>query len=111
MDMNQNLVVGFWVEGGGFDVGVDFGPLFGPVVADFVMAGGEASLEGFGPSDVGGHGGEGGVDVAGVEGGVGLAEEVDVGGALVWHGAFVGRGKGRLEPLGVILYFVSFVSR
>lgn len=77
VNFDQDAIGVFRVEGHRLDVRVDLAPLLGPVGANFFGAADEAALERLRPSDVGGHGDEGGVDVPGVEGGVGGAEQFD----------------------------------
>ncbi len=82
-DAELGLIRGarFFGDGEGIDVGVEFGPLAGPVGTDLGFADDVAAFGGFGPGDVVGHEGEGGVDVTTVEGGVGLSDQ----GMCVWH--------------------------
>ena len=55
VDADAEFVGGFFGDGEGFDVGIELGPLAGPVGADFFFAGDLAALGGFGPAYVWGH--------------------------------------------------------
>ena len=84
--VNAHAEFAFRIGGDGerFDVGIELGPLADPIGADLFFPGDFATLRGFGPRDVVGHEGEGSVDVALVEGGVGV---LDGGGCVGhWHG-------------------------
>ena len=77
VNFDQDAAGVFRVEGDRLDVRVDLAPLLGPVGANFFGPADKAALERFRPGDVRGHGGEGGIDVPGVEGGIGGAEQFD----------------------------------
>lgn len=74
MDFHFDFTRGEVRDFEGLDAGVKFGPLAGPVGADAFFADDAAAFGGFGPVDGFRHEGERGVDVAAVEGGVGLRD-------------------------------------
>jgi len=73
---NDDGAVGGVREGDGIDVGIEHGPLAGPVFADTFVAMDMTALHAVGPYDVGVQGGEHSVDVAGVEAIVEMLEDV-----------------------------------
>lgn len=78
MHVNQNLPIRLRVKRNRLNVGIDFGPLLRPVSADFLRAMNKAAFKGFGPSYSRRHGGQGGLDVSGVESGVGRTQQLDL---------------------------------
>jgi hypothetical protein len=91
LHFDEDCAVGLLGEAEGLDAGADDGPLAGPVVADGFTAVKVAAVHAVGPGYVLGERGEESVDVPGVEVGVKVSQEGDVGvhGVLLqaWRGS------------------------
>jgi len=85
MHLDQNTAGILRVESNWPHMRVNFAPLLRPVGTDFFGPTDKTTFERAGPLDIMRHESQGGVDVAGVEGGVGCAEEWDCGCRLALH--------------------------
>jgi len=85
MHVDQNAPGFLRVEGHWLHVRTNLAPLLRPVGADLFRSTDKTAFERSGPLHIGSHENKGSVDVSGVEGRVGCAEQLGFWCWLVWH--------------------------